>query len=94
MARATKNIETPTEQDNTFDPDKLPGTTFSAVLGPVVSEAVEGYRWSKRLNRADVMKEAMSEWADKRGLLDDARARLIATHADELAEAEQGDSDE
>lgn len=77
MARKTANAAD-------VDPvDTLPGVTLSSVIPAVLSEAVEGHRWANRMTRADVMKEALGEWADKRGLLDDARARLAASIADD-----------
>lgn len=59
--------------------DTLPGTTLSSVIPAVLSEAVEGHRWSQRMTRADVMKEALTEWAESRDLLDGARERLEAS---------------
>lgn len=56
--------------------DALPTVTISGAVPALVSEAVEGYRWSNRMSRADVVKEALTEWSDARGLLNDARARL------------------
>lgn len=57
--------------------DALPGVTFSGAVSAVVNEAVEGYRWANRLSRADVVKEALTEWCDTRDLLPEARARLV-----------------
>lgn len=74
MARTTKATEAETAA---VDPvDALPGATVSAVVPAVLSEAVESHRWSERMSRADVVKQALTEWAEKRNLLDDARARL------------------
>lgn len=65
-----------------IDPvDALPTVTISGAVPALVSEAVEGYRWSNRMSRADVVKEALTEWSDTRGLLEDARARLTETLA-------------
>lgn len=66
----------------TIDPvDALPTVTISGAVPALVSEAVEGYRWSHRMSRADVVKEALTEWANARELLDYARARLAETLA-------------
>lgn len=56
--------------------DKLPTVTISGAVSAVLSEAVEGHRWAARMSRADVVKEALTEWAEKRDLLDGARERL------------------
>jgi Arc/MetJ-type ribon-helix-helix transcriptional regulator len=56
--------------------DELPQVTISGAVPALVSEAVEGFRWANRMSRADVVKEALGEWAQARELLDDARARL------------------
>lgn len=69
---AAATVDAPTEDAV----DKLPGSTVSAVVSAVLSEAVEHHRWSERMSRADVVKQALTEWAEKRNLLDDARARL------------------
>jgi len=74
MARKTAKT------NETVNPvDALPNTTISGAVPAVVSEAVEGYRWSNRMSRADVVKEALTEWADARSLLEDARERLTKT---------------
>ena len=71
----------------TTDPvDALPGVTLSSAIPAVLSEAVEDYRWQRRMTRADVMKEALTEWAQSRDLLDGARERLSARLADEAAD--------
>lgn len=57
--------------------DALPTVTFSGAVSAVVNEAVEGYRWANRLSRADVVKDALTEWCDTRDLLPDARAQLV-----------------
>lgn len=72
MARR-KNADVQTSTDPV---DALPGVTLSSVIPAVLSEAVEGYRWEHRQTRADVMKEALTEWAEKRDLLAGARERL------------------
>jgi len=73
----------------TVDPvDALPTVTISGAVPALVSEAVEGYRWSNRMSRADVVKQALTEWCTTRELLDDARARLVTTLAENAAEAE------
>ena len=59
--------------------DALPTLTISGAVPALVSEAVEGYRWQNRMSRADVVKEALTEWCVTRELLDDARARLTET---------------
>ena len=59
--------------------DALPTVTISGAVPALVSEAVEGYRWQNRMSRADVVKEALTEWCTTRELLDDARARLTET---------------
>ena len=71
MARKTA------EPPATVDPvDALPAVTISGGVSAVVSEAVESYRWANRMSRADVVKEALTEWCDARELLEDAHARL------------------
>ncbi len=68
----------------TTDPvDALPNVTFSGSVSAVLSEAVEGHRWAVRMSRADVLKEALHEWADARGLIEGARERLTASLADD-----------
>ena len=57
--------------------DALPTVTISGAVPALVSEAVEAYRWQNRMSRADVVKEALTEWCTTRELLDDARARLV-----------------
>ena len=59
--------------------DALPTVTISGAVPALVSEAVEGYRWQNRMSRADVVKEALTEWCTTLELLDDARARLTET---------------
>ena len=56
--------------------DAMPTVTISGAVPALVSEAVEGYRWENRMSRADVVKQALTEWADNRSLLEDARVRL------------------
>ena len=56
--------------------DALPAVTISGAVSAVISEAVESYRWANRMSRADVVKEALSEWCDARTLTQDARDRL------------------
>jgi hypothetical protein len=78
MAKATATTDT-TANTATADPvDALPAVTISGSVPAVVSEAVEHHRWSNRMSRADVLKEALHEWATARGLLDDARERLAS----------------
>jgi transposase InsO family protein len=73
MARKTATPEV------AVDPvDALPAVTISGAVPAVVSEAVEGFRWANRMSRADVVKEALTQWCEARGLLDDARAKLTA----------------
>jgi hypothetical protein len=80
MAKATATTDT-TTTTTTADPvDALPAVTISGSVPAVVSEAVEHHRWSNRMSRADVLKEALHEWATARGLLDDARERLAKEH--------------
>jgi hypothetical protein len=80
MAKATA-ASTDTTTTATADPvDALPAVTISGSVPAVVSEAVEHHRWSNRMSRADVLKEALHEWATARGLLDDARERLAKEH--------------
>jgi hypothetical protein len=80
MAKATATTDT-TTNTTTADPvDALPAVTISGSVPAVVSEAVEHHRWSNRMSRADVLKEALHEWATARGLLDDARERLAKEH--------------
>jgi hypothetical protein len=81
MAKATAASTDTTTTDTTADPvDALPAVTISGSVPAVVSEAVEHHRWSNRMSRADVLKEALHEWATARGLLDDARDRLAKEH--------------
>ena len=56
--------------------DALPNVTISGAVPALVSEAVEGYRWANRMSRADVVKEALTQWCETRDLLADARAKL------------------
>lgn len=71
----------------TTDPvDALPGVTFSGSISAVLSEAVEGYRWEQRMTRADVLKEAIGEWANARELIEGARERLAASIEDEASD--------
>lgn len=71
----------------TADPvDALPAVTISGGVPALVSEAVECYRWSNRMSRADVVKQALTEWCDTRKLLADARARLTEQLANPVAE--------
>jgi hypothetical protein len=66
-----------------IDPvDALPGVTISGAVPAVVSEAVEEYRWANRMSRADVVKEALTQWCDARGILEAARAKLQASLTD------------
>jgi hypothetical protein len=68
-----------TTDANTVDPvDALPPTTISGSVPAVLSEAVEHHRWAHRMSRADVLKEALHEWAVARDLLDGARERLAS----------------
>lgn len=61
----------------TTDPvDALPNVTLSGSISAVLSEAVEQHRWTNRMSRADVLNEALSDFADKHGLRDAARAKL------------------
>lgn len=64
------------KSENTDAVDALPAVTLSGAVPAVLSEAVEGHRWQNRMSRADVVKEALTEWAEKRELLDGARERL------------------
>ena len=71
MARKSVNPET------IIDPvDALPPVTISGGVSAVLSEAVEFHRWSARMSRADVVKEAIGEWASGRDLINGARERL------------------
>lgn len=63
--------------------DALPNVTISGAVPAVLSEAVEGHRWAERMSRADVVKEALTEWAEKRELLDGARERLSVKVAEQ-----------
>jgi Arc/MetJ-type ribon-helix-helix transcriptional regulator len=67
--------------------DALPSVTISGAVPALISEAVEGYRWQNRMSRADVVKEALTEWADARTLLDEARTRLEELIAKDAATA-------
>lgn len=67
--------------------DALPAVTLSGAVPAVLSEAVEGHRWQNRMSRADVVKEALTEWAEKRDLIDGARERL-AKQAQESTDSE------
>jgi hypothetical protein len=81
MAKATAtSIDTMTNTATANPVDALPAVTISGSVPAVVSEAVEHHRWSNRMSRADVLKEALHEWATARGLLDDARDRLEKEH--------------
>jgi hypothetical protein len=66
--------------------DNLPGVTFSGAVSAVVNEAVEGYRWQNRLSRADVVKEALTQWCESRDLLDGARDRLVKENTPETVD--------
>lgn len=71
MARKAK-----TENPSTDPVDALPAVTISGAVPAVLSEAVEGYRWENRKSRADVVKDALTMWAESNNLLDGARQRL------------------
>lgn len=66
--------------------DALPTVTISGAVSAVLSEAVEGHRWSARMSRADVVKEALTEWAQSRDLIDAARERLAEQIASDDSE--------
>lgn len=86
MARPSK---AQTETTQNADPvDKLPKVTLSGAVSAVLNEAVEQHRWSSRMSRADVMTEALTEWADSRGLLPDARKALADKIAKDAPESE------
>ena len=77
MGSKIQNTDKPAE--TTADPvDALPNVTISGSVSAVLSEAVEDYKWSNRLSRADVLKEALTTWAESKNLLDPARERLAA----------------
>ena len=66
------------EPPATIDPvDALPAVTISGAVSAVISEAVESYRWAHRMSRADVVKEALTEWCKTRDLLETARTALV-----------------
>lgn len=67
--------------------DALPTVTISGAVSAVVSEAVESYRWANRMSRADVVKEALTEWCDARDLLPEAHLRLAEALEQNAAEA-------
>lgn len=73
MARPAK-----TQNDaQVADPvDALPAVTMSGKVSAVLSEAVELYRWGNRKSRADVLHEALTDFATKHDLHDRARASL------------------
>ena len=82
---ARKVAETPV----TIDPvDALPAVTISGGVSAVISEAVESYRWANRMSRADVVKEALTEWFDARDLLETAHAALTEQLAESVDVAE------
>ena len=81
MARKAQNTDT--ADQGKIDPvDALPTVTLSGAVPALLSEAVELHRWQNRKTRADVLKEAVHEWAEKHNLLDPARERLAAQVAD------------
>lgn len=78
MAR-TSTPTPPNTDVPTPDPvDDLPGVIISGVLPAHVSEAVESHRWANRLSRGDIVRQAVTEWAEKHDLLDAAREKLTA----------------
>lgn len=73
---------------DTVDPvDALPTETLSGSIPAVLGEAVEFYRWDARKSRADVLKEALTEWATNRDLISGARERLAAKVEEEKLNA-------
>ena len=80
---ATKNPQTEKPAETVDPVDALPNVTISGSVSAVLSEAVEDFKWSNRLSRADVLNRALTQWAESEGLLDPARERLAKKLAEE-----------
>ena len=52
---ATKNPQTEKPAETVDPVDALPNVTISGSVSAVLSEAVEDFKWSNRLSRADVL---------------------------------------
>lgn len=64
MARATKTTDT---LDATSEAPRK--AMISAGITPELHEAVESHRWANRMSKAQVVEEALTEWAHARHLL-------------------------
>ena len=42
--------------------------TIAATVDPELFEKIDAYRWPNRMRVSDVVKEALTEWANARGL--------------------------
>jgi hypothetical protein len=71
-----------TDKPTTDPVDALPNVTISGSVSAVLSECVEDYKWSNRLSRADVLKDALTLWANEHKLVEPARERLAAKIAE------------
>lgn len=65
MAGKTANTDKATESTDAAPAKRM----VSAAVPGELHEAIEEHRWANRMSKAQVVEQALREWADKRGLL-------------------------